>query len=61
MYTSYFAQKLRGELTGDKVYAKLHPTGVSIELSNNYYISGFRENNAKPGKIYGSDIVSDKK
>jgi hypothetical protein len=61
VYTSYFARTMTGEVTGDNVYAKLHATGVSIELTNNYYISGFRENNAKPGKIYGSDIVSDKK
>lgn len=61
VYTSYFANPMRGEATGDNVYAKLHATGVSIELTNNYYISGFRENNAKPGKIYGADIVSDKK
>jgi hypothetical protein len=39
----------------------LHTTGVSTELTNNYYISGFKENNAKPGKMYGSDIVPDKK
>jgi hypothetical protein len=61
VYTSYFSNKMAGEATGDNVYAKLHPTGVSIELTNNYYISGFRENNAQPGKIYGSDIVIDKK
>jgi hypothetical protein len=61
VYTSYFSQRMTGELTWKNVYAKLHATGVSIELINNYYISGFRENNAKPGKIYGSDIVSDKK
>ncbi len=61
VYTTYFAQKMTGELTGESVYAKLHPTGNSIELTNNYYISGFREDNAKPGKIYGSDIVPDKK
>ena len=58
VYSSYFAQKMTGEATGDNVYAKLHPTGVSIELTNNRYISGFSENNAKPGKIYGSDIVT---
>lgn len=61
VYTSYFAHAMTGEVSGDNVYVKLHPTGVSIELTNNYYISGFRENNAKPGKIYGSDIVSDRK
>jgi hypothetical protein len=61
VYTSYFSTRMTGDATGDNVYAKLLPTGVSIELTNNYYISGFRENNAQPGKIYGSDIVSDKK
>ena len=61
VYSSYFAQKMPGEATGDNVYAKLHEAGVSIELTNNYYISGFSENNAKPGKIYGSDIVPEKK
>jgi hypothetical protein len=55
VYTSYFARPMTGEVTGNNVYAKLHATGVSIELTNNYYISGIRENNAKPGKIYGSD------
>jgi len=61
VYTSFFARRMNGEATGDNVYAKLHPTGVSIELTNNYYISGFRENNANPAKVYGSDIVPDKK
>ena len=61
VYSSYFAQKMTGEATGDNVYAKLHAAGVSIELTNNRYISGFSENNANPGKIYGSDMVSDKK
>jgi len=61
VYTSYFSRRMTGEATGDNVYTKLHATGVSIELTNNYYISGFRENNAKPGKIYGSDVVPDKK
>jgi len=61
VYSSYFAHKMTGELTGENVYAKLHATGVSIELTNNYFISGFRENNAKPGMMYGSDIISDKK
>lgn len=57
VYSSYFAHKM----TGENVYAKLHATGVSTELTNNYYISGYKENNAKPGKIYGSDIVPGKK
>ena len=56
VYSSYFAQKMPMEATGDNVYARLHATGVSTELTNNYYISGVSENNEKPGKIYGSDI-----
>jgi hypothetical protein len=61
LYSSYFAQRMPGEATGDNVYTKLQATGISTELTNNYYTSGFKENNAKPGKIYGSDIVADKK
>ena len=72
VYSSYFAQRMTGDeravryiseavANGDNVYAKLHSTGVSIELTNNRYISGLSEKNAKPGTIYGSDIVSDKK
>jgi len=61
VYSSYFAQRMSGEATGDNVYAKLHVKGVSIELTNNYYISGFSENNANPGMIYGSDIISGNK
>jgi hypothetical protein len=61
VYSSYFAQKMSGEATGDNVYAKLHTAGISIELTNNRYISGFSENNTQPGKIFGSDIISDKK
>jgi hypothetical protein len=55
VYSSYFARKMSGDATGDNVYARLHATGIAIELTNNYYISGFKENNEKPGKIYGSD------
>ncbi|ANI89983.1 poly(beta-D-mannuronate) C5 epimerase [Arachidicoccus ginsenosidimutans] len=61
VYSSYFSHRMTGGSTGDNVYAKLHTTGDSLELTNNYYISGFRINNAKPGKIYGSDVISDKK
>jgi len=56
VYSSYFAQRMPMEATGDNVYARLHATGVSTELTNNYYISGVSENKEKPGKIYGSDI-----
>jgi hypothetical protein len=60
VYSSYFAQRMQGEANTDNVYTKLHATGVSTELTNNYYLSGFRENNEKPGKIYGSDIPDKK-
>ena len=50
-----------GEATGGNVYAKLHANGISTELTNNFYNSGFSESNAKPGKVYGSDIVAEKK
>lgn len=56
VYTSYFAQPMPGNGTGDFVYAKLHESGVSIELTNNFYRSGFSKNSAKPGMIYGTDI-----
>jgi hypothetical protein len=56
VYSSYFAQRMSGEATGDNVYIKQHATSISTELTNNYYISGFTESNAKPGKIYGSDM-----
>jgi hypothetical protein len=72
VYSSYFAQRMTGDERtvrdiseavnkGDNVYAKLHPSGVSIELTNNRYISGFSESNANPGKIFGADIVPAKK
>jgi hypothetical protein len=61
VYSSYFAQKMPGEATGDSVYAKQHTVNVVTELTNNSYISGFREGNEKVGKIYGSDIVPAKK
>jgi hypothetical protein len=61
VYSSYFAQRMQGAATPDNVYVKLHATGVSTELTNNYYISGFKDNNVNSGKIFGSDIVTDKK
>lgn len=55
VYSSYFAEEMSGKATGDNIYGKLHPTGISTELTNNYYISGLRLNNAASRKIYGSD------
>lgn len=61
VYSSYFAQKMPGDATGDEVYAKLYPASISTELTNNYYISGFKESSDKPDKIYGADIAQEKK
>ena len=68
VYTTYFAQPMIGSETalrditdaveaGDNVYAKLHATGLSIELTNNYYNSGLRNKNLGSGRIYGSDTA----
>ena len=59
IYTTYFAQEMKGNTTGRKVYGLLEPKGLSIELTNNYYESGLRYNNMGTGKIYGSDIDSE--
>jgi hypothetical protein len=56
IYSSFFAQSMT-ETGGDNVYARLHPTGISIELTNNYYASGIRNNDAQKGKIYGADMT----
>lgn len=58
VYSSYFAQPMKGAATGDNVYGRLHATGTSIELTNNYYDSGIRNNSEKPNGIAGSDISS---
>lgn len=42
IYSSYFAQKMSGPITGDNVYGRLHQTASSIELINNFYKSGIR-------------------
>ena len=55
VYTSYFAQRMGRAATGDDGYAKLGEQGKSIELTNNYYVSGFRFSKAGTGLIYGSD------
>jgi hypothetical protein len=61
VYTTYFSEKMKGEPTGDNVYAKISDKGVSIELTNNYFISGLRQNIANSGKVYGSDNIPGKK
>jgi len=59
VYSSYFAQRMPIEATANNVYAKLHANAVSVELTNNYYSSGFRAYSETPGKIYGSDVLFD--
>jgi len=60
VYTSYFAQKMAELTTGDEGYARLGTQGKSIELTNNYYVSGFRFSKAGDGLIYGSDAAKTK-
>lgn len=55
VYTSYFAQKLSDAAAAKEVYARLGEQGKSIELTNNYYLSGFRTDKSGKGLIYGSD------
>lgn len=57
IYSSYFAQRMTGGITGDNMYGCLHATATSIELTNNYYQSGLRNNSVKPDAIFGSDVV----
>ncbi len=58
VYSSFFAQRVAAEADENNAYAKLHATGSSIELTNNYYLSGLKNKSAKTGGIYGSDIVA---
>lgn len=57
VYTSYFAQRILEEAISKEAYVRLGIHGKSIELSNNYYISGLKFNKSKEGEglIYGSD------
>lgn len=57
VYSSYFAQRMPDDNTGNNVYGRLHATGRSMELTNNYYQSGLITHSVKPDAIYGSDIV----
>ncbi len=56
VYSSFFAQPMAGAINENDVYGCLHPTGILIELTNNYYDSGVRIHSAKPGGIIGSDV-----
>lgn len=55
VYTSYFAQKIVEDTIEGERYARLGEQGKSIELTNNYYISGLRFDKSGEGLIYGSD------
>lgn len=56
IYSSYFAQPFKGDPAGDNVYVRLETTGRSIELTNNYYMSGMRVNDKGSKDIHGSDV-----
>lgn len=54
VYTSYFAQEISDTVTLNG-YARLGMYGNLIELTNNYYISGFRFDKEGKGILCGSD------
>ena len=54
VYTSYFAQEIPDTVTLHG-YARLGMYGNLIELTNNYYISGFRFDKEGKGILCGSD------
>ncbi|WP_270570138.1 glycosyl hydrolase family 28-related protein [Bacteroides eggerthii] len=54
VYTSYFAQEIPDTVTLNG-YARLGMYGNLIELTNNYYISGFRFDKERKGILCGSD------
>ena len=54
VYTSYFAQEIPDTVTLNG-YARLGMYGNLIELTNNYYISGFRCEKEGKGILCGSD------
>ncbi len=54
VYTSYFAQAIPDTVTLNG-YARLGMYGNLIELTNNYYISGFRFDKERKGILCGSD------
>ena len=54
VYTSYFAQEIPDTVTLNG-YARLGMYGNLIELTNNYYISGFRFDKEGRGILCGSD------
>ena len=56
VYTSYFAQPLPPDDSDEYVCVKLLETGVSTELTNNYYDSGLQMDIAKKGMVYGTDV-----
>ena len=55
IYSSFFAHRIPVDADENNAYAWLRSTGSSIELTNNYYISGKRIKNDGAGRIYGSD------
>ena len=54
VFSSFFAQRKNGN--GDNAHARLHETGKSIELTNNFYNNRRPGINAGTGTVYGSDL-----
>ncbi|MDR1783437.1 MAG: glycoside hydrolase family 55 protein [Dysgonamonadaceae bacterium] len=59
VYSSFFSQRIATDPNENNSYAQLHSTGNSIELTNNYYLSGLKNFSEKPLGIYGSDILGE--
>ena len=55
VYSSYF-QGMPRNADENSVYAWLRSTGKIIELTNNYYSSGFKTKAEGSGRIFGSDF-----
>jgi hypothetical protein len=55
VYSSYFAQRMGQNAAENEVYVRLHETGESAELTNNYFLSGLRINQEETERVYGSD------
>lgn len=54
VYTSYFAQAM----TGNNVYGQIHDSGMFIEFTNNFYVSGIKTKSRFLDRFIGSDVVS---
>lgn len=57
VYTSYFAQEMKDKISENDVYVRLQATGQTIELTNNYFLSGLKLDTSGDGSVSGTDIT----